>query len=184
MKVPPKGSEFEYQVFPRSEYLKNMLGRLDNEVGYYIDLIENNPHPSGAGVGFWSGVRMIMPAVEALAEIEQTGITDFMGAHLNIPAPKLTWAMFRHALIHNDQLQHAQYDGRTINWGVSLTMGTGHIMAHDQIHVDVKTLYQDLRTYLQSAVAQNDETPVKVAVGFKYNHPPVGIIVELGLLKS
>ncbi len=184
MKVPPKGSKFEHQEFPRSEYLNHMLTRLDNEIGYYIDLIENNPHSSGAGVGFWSGVRMIMPVVEALAEVEGMDITDFMGTHLNIPVPKLTWAMFRHALIHNDQLQHARYGDRTINWGVSLTMGTGHIMAHDQVHVDVKTLYQDLKTYLQGVVTQNDTTPIKVAVGFSYNQPPVGILTELDLLKS
>jgi hypothetical protein len=52
MKVPPKGSQFEYKEFPRSEYLGHMLTRLDNEIGFYITLIENNPHPSGAGVGF------------------------------------------------------------------------------------------------------------------------------------
>lgn len=110
-------------------------------------------------------------------------ITDFMGRHLNIPVPKLTWAMFRHALMHNDQLQHAKYATRTVNWAVSLTLGTGHIMMNDQIHVDVKTLYQDLKAYLEAAVAEKDATLVKVAIGFEYTQPPAGVAAELELLK-
>lgn len=182
MKIPPRGSQFEYKEFPRSEYLGHMLTRLDNEVGYYITLIEDNPHPSGAGVGFWSGIRMVMPVVEALAEVEKMDITDFMGAHLNIPVPKLTWAMFRHALIHNDQLQHAKYNTQVVGWGVSLTMGTGHIMQQNHIHVDVKTLYNDLRNYLSNAVVANDVTLIKVAVGFDYSSPPAAIASELNTL--
>lgn len=184
MKTPPRGSQFEYKEFPHSEYLGYMLKRLDNEIGYYLTLIENNPHPSGDGVGFWSGIRMIMPVVEALAEIENMDITDFMSTHLNIPMPKLTWAMFRHALIHNDQLQHAKYGNQTVGWGVSLTMGTGHIIQQNHIHIDVKTLYNDLKNYLKCAIAAGDTKLVKVAVGFEYSTPPADIESELNALNT
>ena len=70
MKTPPKGSSFEYKEFPKSEHFGHIANRLQNEVGYYIELIEKNPHPSGAGVGFWSGIRMSMPVVESTAELE------------------------------------------------------------------------------------------------------------------
>jgi hypothetical protein len=127
---------------------------------------------------------MIMPVVEALAEVERMDITDFIGTHLNIPVPKLTWAMFRHALIHNDQLQHVKYGNQTVGWGVSLTLGTGHIMQQNHIHVDVKTLYKDLRGYLQGAVDTGDTTLIKVAVGFEYSKPPAAIATELSILNT
>jgi len=184
MKIPPRGSSFEYEEFGRSHYAQLIINRLKNEVGYYIELIENNPHPSGAGVGFWSGIRMTMPVVEAVADVEGMDITELMGTHLNIPVPKITWAMFRHALIHNDQMQHAKFDNRTINWGLSLNMGTGHIMMHDQIHVDVKSLYNDLLNYLSGVVAEEDSSIVRVPVGFVYSEPPQGIAEELERLRS
>lgn len=124
-----------------------------------------------------------MPVIEAVAEVEEMKIEDFMGEALGIPVPALTWRMFRHALIHNDQLQHAIYQDRTINWGISLTIGGGHIMMHDHIGVDIKTLYTDLQTYLEQKTQEGDTSLVKIAVGFEYDNPPDDILKELELLK-
>jgi hypothetical protein len=90
--------------------------------------------------------------------------------------------MFRHALIHNDQLQHAVYQEQSVSWGLSLTLGTGHIIGKNHIHIDVKTLYQDLLHYLREVEAENDPTLIKVTVGFKYTTPPVKIAEELSWL--
>lgn len=184
MKTSPQGSSFEFAEFPRSGYLKLVSERLTKELGYYLELIEAHPHPSGAGVGFWSGVRLIMPVIEAVAEVEKMSVTDFMGQKLNVPMPALTWVMFRHSLMHNDQLQHAIYGTRIVNWGLSLNLGSGHIMRHDNIHVDIRTLYDDLQNYLRYVVDQNDSTLIQVAVGFKYDKPPTTIANELQLLKA
>lgn len=175
MKQPPRGARFETTPMKKVEFLRAVLERLTDDVGTILKLIEEHNKNSGRKIGFWASLRMIIPIVEAISHVIGETPQNFLGNHLGITTPHLTWDLFRHSLMHGDYLQHGKYQQKDISWGV-LMMGQGHIITSEHIGIDVIRLYQDLKKYLENEVVKNDQTIVNVEVGVVYSTPKQEII--------
>lgn len=175
MKQPPRGARFETTPIKKVEFLRAVLERLTDDVGTILKLIEEHNKNSDRKIGFWVSLRMIIPIVEAISHVIGETPQNFLGNHLGITTPHLTWDLFRHSLMHGDYLQHGKYQSKHVSWGV-LMMGQGHIIASEHIGIDVISLYQDLKRYLENEVANNDQTIVNVEVGVVYSTPRQEII--------
>lgn len=175
MKQAPRGARFETTPMKKVEFLRAILERLTDDVGTILKLIEEHNKNSDRKIGFWASLRMIMPIVEAISHVIGETSQNFLGNHLGITTPHLTWDLFRHSLMHGDYLQHGKYQSKDVSWGV-LMMGQGHIIASEHIGIDVISLYQDLKRYLENEVAKNDQTIVNVEVGVVYSTPRQEII--------
>ncbi len=157
-----------YQRMLKRDYLQGVKSRLENDVKVYIEAIEQEA-TRGRFVGFFGIIRLLMPTVEAIATTVYRGErrTQRLLEKLGFEYPELVWQSFRHSLMHNDHLGEIRYRGHRITWGTSIT-GMDHIMAHGQIHIDSKRLYEDLITFLDSEIAATSSTHVYVKVGVKY----------------
>ena len=122
-----------------------------------------------------------MPVVESLSHVVGKSPQEFLGQDLNVPSPHLTWDLFRHALTHNDLMQHAKYQSKEVGWGISM-IGQGHVTGAGHVSIDVLTLYQDLVNYLEGEIRKNDQTQIDVEVGVLYQNPRQQIIDEFDKL--
>lgn len=181
MKQPPRGARFEITPMKKVEFLRAVLERLNDDVGTILQLIEEHNKNSDRKIGFWASLRMIMPIVEAISHVVGESPQNFLDSHLGITTPHLAWDLFRHSLMHGDYLQHGKYQLKDVSWGV-LMMGQGHIIASKHIGIDVISLYQDLKNYLEDEVARNDQTIVNVEVGVVYSTPRQEIIDDFAKL--
>ena len=187
MKQPPRGARFETVKMIKVEFFSGVLGRLHNEVGIYFKLLHDKyaSDPDFAknvgGVGFWAGIRLMMPVVESLSHTIGKSPQEFLGQDLNVPSPYLTWDLFRHALTHNDLMQHAKYQSKEVGWGISM-IGQGHVTGSGHVSIDVLTLYQDLVNYLEGEIRKKDLTQIDVEVGVIYQNPRQQIIDEFDRL--
>lgn len=181
MKQPPKGAKFIKEPKPKVAFLRDIRGRLDNEVGRYFQLLYEKwatDETFPKGIGFWGGVRLLMPVIEVVAEVQgykdtqaTKGVQEFL-RKLGIETPYLMWDLYRHSLMHNDEMQHAEdyASGKEISWRISIN-GAAHSFTSGLISIDVVTLYKGLRKYLDDEIELNDTTPVLIDVGVKYNDP-------------
>lgn len=166
---------FDTIQMTKTEFLEGALSRLQNDVGTILDLLEEYNRNSARQVGFWASVRLLMPPVEAIAEVIGEEPWEFLENHLDVTAPHLAWQMFRHSLTHGDLMSHAEWQGKRISWGIDL-LGNGHIIESGQLHLDMKYLYVKLIDYLKSEIAKKDQTMVDVKVGVIYQNPPPYIV--------
>jgi len=181
MKQPPHGASFETTPMKKVEFLRAVLGRLNDDIATILQLIEEHNKNSVRKIGFWACLRMIMPIVEAISHVVGETPQNFLGSHLGITTPHLAWDLFRHSLMHGDYLQHGKYQSKDVSWGV-LMMGQGHIIASEHIGIDVISLYQDLKRFLEEEIAKNDQTIVNVEVGVVYLTPKQEIINDFSKL--
>lgn len=170
MKRPPSGAKFETTQMKKVDFLKGASARLNDDVGTILGLIDEHNKKSERKIGFWASIRMIMPIIEALSHVVGETPQVFLGKYLGINIPHLAWDLFRHSLIHGDYLQHGKYQSKDVSWGV-LMMGQGHIITSEHIGIDVVSLYQDLKSYLESEITKNDQTIVNIEVGVVYSTP-------------
>lgn len=168
---------FTYETIQmtKTEFLQGALARLQDDVGTILDLIEKHNRSTPRQVGFWASVRMLMPVVEAIAEVVGEEPWEFLGKYLDVTTPSLAWQMFRHSLTHGDLMCHAEWQGKRISWGIDL-IGNGHIIGFTRLHLDMKYLYEKLVAYLQTEIAKNEQTMVDVKVGVIYQTPEDYII--------
>ena len=181
MKQPPRGARFETSTMKKVEYLQAALEKLNNDVGTISQLIEEHNKTSARKIGFWASIRIIMPIVEAISHVVGESPQNFLSNHLNVTTPYLTWDLFRHSLMHGDYLQHGKYQSKDVSWGV-LMLGQGHIITSEHIGIDVVSLYQDFKEYLENEVAKDDQTIVDVEVGVIYSIPKQEIIDDFSKL--
>lgn len=181
MKQPPREARFETIPMKKAEFLSTVLERLNDDVGTILQLIKEHNKNSDRKIGFWASLRMIMPIVEAISHVVGESPQNFLGSHLGITTPHLAWDLFRHSLMHGDYLQHGKYQLKDVSWGV-LMMEQGHIIASEHIGIDVISLYQDLKNYLEDEVARNDQTITNVEVGVVYSTPRQEIIDDFSKL--
>ena len=173
----------------RVDFLSAVLQRLQDDVGTILTLIDAHNHQAVSTgnrvIGFWAGLRMILPIIEAVSHVMNIRPQQLLGNHLNISTPDLMWDLFRHSLTHGDYLQEAVYQGKHVNWGVGFGAG-GHVIAPPgHIGIDVPTLYQDFVDYLRHEVANNDQTLVDIETGVEYGVngvPRQGIIDDFSIL--
>lgn len=175
MKQPPRGASFDKTPMKKVDFLQAALQRLNDDVGTILDLVEGYNKKSQRQIGFWASIRMIMPIIEAISHVVGESPQNFIGNHLNVDTSFLAWDLFRHSLMHGDYLQHGKYQTKDVSWGV-LMLGKGHIIKSGHIGIDVRTLYEDLKKYLEDEVAKNDQTTVDIEIGVIYSTPRQEII--------
>lgn len=170
MKRPPTGAKFEFTQMTRTDFLRDALARLNDDVGTILYLIEkhNKTHPRK--IGFWASIRMMMPIIEAISHVNGESPQNFLGKYLAVNTPHLAWDLFRHSLMHGDYIQHGKFQTKDVSWGVSM-FGQGHVITSEHIGIDVISLYQKLKEYLESEVAKNDSTIINIEVGVIYATP-------------
>ena len=174
MKRPPKGAKFETLPMKRVDFLSGALARLNDDVGTILNFIEDHNRNSERKIGFWASIRMIMPIIKAIAHVNGESPQNFLGKYLSVNTPHLAWDLFRHSLIHGDYLQHGKFQAKDVSWGVSM-FGQGHVVTSGHIGVDVVTLYQKLKEYLENEITKNDSTIINVEVGVIYSTPKTEI---------
>lgn len=173
---------FETQKFTRAQYLTDILGRFESEVGTVFECFKKYNAESEGKTGFWTGVRLMMPVAESVAKAINKTPWKLLEEDLDVAAGSLVWQMFRHSLIHGDLLNHARYGTQTIGWGLMM-MGQGHIIKKNHVSLDLYSLYDKLVEFLKSEIAKNDQTIVEVSVGINYLRPEQYIIDDFNKLK-
>lgn len=141
-------------------YLKQVRKRLENEAGIYFGLLskaqsENREFPK---VGFWAGIRILMPVIEALSNVllretkkdPRPKEVRFLEKNLNFEYPALIWQMYRNPLMHTDQPASLIDGGHKISWGIS--MRADHFFTPDEVNLDPTRLYKDLKDFLDKEV--------------------------------
>lgn len=154
-------------------YLIYILDRLNQE---YIPILEmvinyNSSHKESVG-GFWSFARIIFPVIEAVAFAIGKSKQDFLQEDLNVPFSHLVWELYRHPLMHSDQLNYGLYKDKTILWAIHLDNELSkHFVAKatkthpTTIHVAVPMLYYDLKEFLIKEIAKNNNSIVQIQIG-------------------
>jgi len=178
---PPSNAHFEMNTMNKKFFLTGVLGRLKNDAGAYIEFVTERNASNPEGIGFWGSVRLLMPVIEAISNAYHIKPESLL-AELGVRTPKLVWVLFRHSLIHNDFLQHGRYNETDASWGLSF-FGMNHIIQDEVIGLDLRTLYNDLVSYLEKEI-ENDsgEDDVEIIVGVIWESPEEKIINEFNLL--
>lgn len=122
----------------KSDFLESVRQRLLNDVGPYFEAIERVRANTGKGVGFWALARMLS-VVEAVATIlYRTNMSEKppvrLLRELSFEYPNLVWEMYRHTLMHNDEMASASYMGRRITWCIGI--GNGHSCSNGEIAIN------------------------------------------------
>lgn len=171
MKRPPPSATFKITQMKRVDFLIGALRRLKDDVGTILSLVdEHNTQATSNGnrvIGFWAGLRMILPIIEAVSHVMKTKPQELLEKNLNISTPYLMWDLFRHSLVHGDTLQGGKYRGKTVTWGVGFGLG-GHTIVRGHIGIDLPTLYKDLVVFLEKEIGVNDQTLISVETGVEY----------------
>ena len=159
---------------PKAAFLSDVQHRLKNDVGPYFATIRAVHQKTGHWVGFWALARMLFPIVEAVATvIYRSGPRNKRPAlllkRLGVKYPNLVWEMFRHTLMHNDEMASASYKGRRVTWEIRL--GGGHVARNGHLAFDVRRLYADLKTFFSREIAEarRGSTQVWVRESFRFS---------------
>lgn len=162
----------------KSAFLSSVGQRLRNDVGPYLGTIQTVHARTGKGVGFWGLARMIFPVVEAVSTVvyrirlKSGGTRERQPVRLlrelGFEYPNLVWEMYRHTLMHNDEMASAEYYRRRVVW--EIRVGGGHSHDRGRLSIDAKRLYDDLLAFLdREASASAKSTLVWVKESFRFN---------------
>lgn len=153
--------------------MRDVKGRLENDVGPYFDCIEAIYKRTRRGVGFWALTRMLFPVIEAVSttvfRTSNAGTPPVrLLRRLGLTYPKLVWEMYRNVLMHGDELLVATYRNRRVAWNVAI--GGGHDASHGRLRIDLRKLYDDLLQYLDNEANDkgNQSLSVWVKEGFRF----------------
>lgn len=179
--------QFTYYKTSRREFLEGVRNRLQDDVAPYFELIEKIAADSYVAtgdtkiVGNWALVRMIFPPINAVAVVlyrskdkdkrqREADVFSRLLLKLNVEYPRIVLEMYRHSLIHRDGVRGVVLAGHQIMWSIS-SSGMSHIYNKDAIMIDMKTLYQDLITFLGIEIASSGGRVVWVEERVKYIRP-------------
>jgi hypothetical protein len=162
----------------RSEFLLSARSRLVADVGPYIALIKETSQRTSHGFGFWALARMMFPVVEAVSSVIYRTETTAAAREkkpvrllreLGFEYPNLVWEMYRHTLMHNDEMATASYMGRYVGWEISV--GGGHASIKHCLRVDAAKLYEDLLSFLarEASKPRRQGTHVWIGRSFRFN---------------
>lgn len=180
-----------YRNISKVLYLKGVLGRLEDEYIQIMEMVNEHNLTHERGIGFWSLIRIIFPVIEAVASAVGKQKEDFLEKDLGVPFGHLVWELYRHSLMHTDELRYAVYRGKTISWGAHLGNEiTDHIIAPHEgthpttVHIVIPKLYYSLRDFLKNEIEKNDESIISIQVGVHFPEHESKIISELEKLYS
>lgn len=169
--------KWTHRRISRSAFLSNVAQRLRNDVGPYFETIRAVYACTGRDVGFWASARMIFPVVEAVSTViyrasRRDGPRERQPVRLlrelGFEYPNLVWEMYRHTLMHNDEMASAAYRGRRVAWGIRV--GGGHSWTRGRLWIDAEKLYQDFLAFLdREASASRRSTQIWIKNSFRFN---------------
>lgn len=175
-----------FRRISKTLYLKQILVRLDSEYMKIINLVNKYNLTHKRSMGFWSLIRIIFPVIESVSSVIGKQKEDFLKKDLDVPFGHLVWELYRHALMHTDELRYAVYKGKTISWATHLgNENVGHIIAKQTkthpttIHIDIPKLYSSLRDYLAREIRKNDNSQISIQVGVHFPKHESKVINEL-----
>ncbi len=165
------------------DYLIGIKGRLQGETGVFMEVIKKHAFLKNY-IGFWSGIRLLMPIIETLAKAYYPNTKNpsikFLKEKLHYEAPNLIWKMFRHTLIHSDVPSTARYGNKTVDWRISIN-SHNHYIANGVLNIDILKLYNDIEDFLISEINKNPIKVVKREYEIKVINPTKELIEEFEL---
>ncbi len=158
-------------IYPdRSTFFTGILKRLIDDVGPYIDLVRT-PHDGDQYFGNFALIRMLMPVVETISRAERRQPWDVL-KDMDVPLPRLTWTMFRHALAHNDNPLILSWGQREVSWVIS-PFRHEHAIYKDrnEVHIDCTQLYNDICNYLERQIRNPKKRNALQRIGVRITRP-------------
>jgi hypothetical protein len=162
------------EVQSDEQAFRQILGRLEGEVGTILQLIGDSKKkgvfPNTAP--FWALTRMMFPIAESLGDLihrkQHTSVnltsvlaTEFEAVRPGYQGKAATLSvLYRHSLIHHDELRVLETGGKKIWWIVSFAVPEQHLAfvrrAPDvvAIHFDTTAFYDDLSAVCREAIAK------------------------------
>lgn len=175
-----------YKTIPKKLYLEQILLRLEKEYIQILNMVTEYNLKNVRGIGFWSLIRIIFPVIETVSSVMGKQKEDFLEEELKVPCGHLVWELYRHALMHTDELWYAEYEGKIISWGAHLgNEGLNHFVddktdSHSTtIHIVIPSLYFNLREFLVKEIAKNDTSEIQIQVGIHFPNHQTKVIKEL-----
>lgn len=175
-----------FRTISRTGYLEQILERMNNEYLQILSMVTKYNLENERGIGFWSLIRIIFPVIECVASVMGKQKEDFLERELKVPFGYIVWEIYRHSLMHTDELRYVVYKDKTISWAVHLgNEDIGHII-EDQfnskpttIHISIPSLYSSLRDFLVQEIAKKNSSKIQVQVGVHFPINTSKIISEL-----
>lgn len=164
------------QVSSDEQAFRQMLERLENEVGTMIRLIEIGRQEKGFfrnTAPFWSLVRMTFPVAESVGALIHghnstvRNLRSVLDAEFEQVRPgyagksAVLALLYRHALTHQDELQSLQTGGRELGWRLSYGDTAGHLRLEQHgpelwsLWFDTTTFYADTVSVCQATASRS-----------------------------
>jgi hypothetical protein len=174
------------QVTSDDQAFQQILGRLENEVGTMLSLIEIGKHEKGLFPGtapLWSLVRMVFPIAESIGNLihrHDSAVrnsrsvleNEFEGVRPGYVGKSAVLALlYRHALTHQDELQSLQTAGRELGWQLSYQGRAEHLQIANHgpalwsLRFDTTAFYEDTVAVCRASIGR----PWNGAVMARYN---------------
>ena len=186
MSKTPKQKDKIFRTISKVKYLKEILRRHKTEYIEILDIVNKYNLTHERGIGFWSLTRIIFPVIETVAFIIGKEKENFLEEDLEVPFGHLVWELYRHALMHSDQLRYAVYKEKTFSWAIHLgNENIGHFVdkyagSHTTtIHIAIPKLYFDLQKFLIKEITKNDTSLISIQVGVHFSDKRERLINEL-----
>jgi hypothetical protein len=163
------------QVASDDQAFQQVLGRLENEVGTMLRLIEIGKHEKGLFPGtapLWSLVRMTFPVAESIGDLiyrhdstvrnlRSVLEREFEAVRPGYAGKSAALALlYRHALTHQDELQSLQTGGRELGWQLSYHSGAEHLRVTNHgptlwsLRFDTTTFYEDTVAVCRASIGR------------------------------
>lgn len=153
------------------KHLKSIQTRLFNDVGPYVDLIQEKAKKEKVGIGNFALIRMLFPPIESIARAIDKE-PQYLLSQLGIKFPYLYWSLFRDVFMHNDEFEVAIYEKTQIFPGIGIAYpgGSGsHTSTQSIAMVTVTKLYFDLIQYIDKLIENSDKTKmIDINIGIEY----------------
>lgn len=153
------------------DHLRNVRNRLVNDVGPYVNLVQDKARKEKIGIGNFALIRMLFPPIETIAQAINKKPQDLL-RELDIKFPYLYWSLFRDVFMHADEFENAIYEKTEIRPGVGIQYpgGSGsHTSTKSVAMVAVTKLYFDLIQYIDSYIKNSDKNKmVNITIGIEY----------------
>lgn len=186
MSKTPKQKDKIFRMVSKVEYLKEILRRHKTEYIEIRSMVNEYNFTHERGIGFWSLARIIFPVIETVAFTIGKKKESFLEEDLGVPFGHLVWELYRHALMHSDELRYAVYKEKTTSWAIHLgNENIGHLVAKHTdshpatIHIDISKLYFALQEFLVKEITKNDTSPISIQVGIHFSDKRGRLINEL-----
>lgn len=158
--------QYIYHTGKRAAMAATILKRINEEYEPILKFLMSTSEPP---IGFWTSVRMIMPIVETTSKLGETTASNLL-KELNVPKPKIAWAMFRDGLSHGEiPFEIEDLDGQKYAWSISFN-GKHNLTQTSNptcITISMPLLLTDLKRYLESFL-EDEEKEISIQTGAKF----------------